>query len=66
MATNREVLIQELTNPSEFPIEDYLECPYYRDEDCLNDKSGFKVDSAGYNENCRVCKMAWLEKEWDE
>lgn len=67
--TNREVLIHDLQHhqpgePSE--IVDYIECPYWRDEDCRNSETGFPFNSAPYNENCAHCKAEWLEKEWDE
>ena len=65
MATNREVLIQGLTTSSDFPIEDYIECPYYRDEDCKNSGKNLAICSAEYEENCRYCKLEWLNKEWD-
>ena len=67
--TNREVLIHDLTNhteESDLCVVDYIDCPYYRDEDCKNEGTGFKSGSAPYEENCRYCKAEWLDKEWEE
>ena len=67
--TNREVLIHELTihsHDADLSAADYIECPYFRDDDCKNTGTGFKATSYEYNENCRQCKADWLDKEWEE
>ena len=66
--TNRELLIHDLQHQKAGEptgIVEYIECPYWIDEDCINYDNELKVGSAEYEENCRQCKADWLEKEWD-
>ena len=67
--TNREMLIHDLSlhdGDADLSVADYIECPYYRDEDCKNSGKNLAVGSFPYEENCRCCKAEWLEKEWEE
>ena len=65
--TNRDALIQGLSNHSRdcdiYTVE-YLACPYYSSDDCLNKQRGNESGTQEYNDLCSVCKADWLEKEW--
>lgn len=71
--TNKEMLIEALKNfespeggyiSEEDYITDYLVCPYYRDQDCINDMNSTPYDTREWATNCQICKQEWLGKEF--
>lgn len=66
--TNKEMLIEALKNFDEETendyITDYLVCPYYRDQDCINDINSTPYDTREWANNCQFCKQQWLGKEF--
>ena len=65
--TNREMLIHDLQNfkgEYEDCVTDFFSCPYSTDKDCHNNDTEY--GTFGFEENCHLCKLEWLEKEWKE
>lgn len=71
--TNKEMLIEALKNfdvPEESYIADddyitdYLVCPYFRDQDCINDMNSTPYNTREWTINCQLCKQQWLGKEF--
>ena len=70
--TNKDYLIAVLTDSiddggaSYESVAEYdIECPYFGNDDCLNEHEGNKYDTKEYKEGCVRCKLAWLDREYD-
>lgn len=42
-----------------------INCPYFGDDDCLNEHEGNEYDTKEYNEACVRCKLSWLNRRYD-
>lgn len=70
--TNKDYIIACLTDSIddggasyELMIRHNFNCPYYREDDCLNEHEGNTYDAKEYNEACVRCKSAWLDRQYD-
>lgn len=66
---NREALIQGLQNGGDYETDactvGYIRCPYCSSFDCSNEKLGNKYGTDEFREGCTLCKIEWLDKEFE-
>lgn len=70
--TNKDYVIACLTGSIDDGGSSYesmtkynINCPYFGDDDCLNEHEGNKYDTKEYNEGCVRCKLSWLNRQYD-
>ena len=70
--TNKDYVIAGLTEDIDDGGASYesiarykINCPYFGDNNCLNDHEGNEYDTKEYKDGCVRCKLAWLNREYD-
>lgn len=70
--TNKDYIIACLTDSIDDGGASYesmtkynINCPYFRDDDCLNEHEGNEYNTKEYNEACVRCKLSWLNRRYD-
>lgn len=70
--TNKDYIVACLTDSIddggasyESMVKYNIDCPYFRDVDCLNEHENNEYASRKYYDACVRCKLSWLAREYD-